>query len=387
MENNNNMTPEDVVFKSENGKPITDTLHVALFFGRQHKNILKSVRRLMAYGMTRDFRCQVSHDGGNRTVYQMTKAGFEAVTKTLPGVDAKRDAVLAVFNRGQCNSLDAMDGRNPEESATMREMIACSPSNIEKAIQVRNTDAGRYIDARQLHDFINGATDFSTWFKRRIEHCGFVVNEDFMAINHTEKLENGSIPSVGRPTIDYILTIEAAKELCMVEGNDRGRAVRRYFIEAERRFRESQQVAPAHPAIPQTFAQALRLAAEQAETIEAQQKQLAEQAPKVNFAKALEIAGESILIGQLAKLLRQNGVDTGEIRLYQWMRDNGFLHKCGSEYNDPTQRALEMGLFEVRTGTRYHPHTGEPIQTRTTLVTIKGQQYFINKLVYKSQHP
>lgn len=141
------------------------------------------------------------------------------------------------------------------------------------------------------------------------------------------------------------------------------------------------------PAIPQTFAQALRLAAEQAETIEAQQKQLAEQAPKVNFAKALEIAGESILIGQLAKLMRQNGVDTGEIRLYQWMRDNGFLHKCGSEYNDPTQRALEMGLFEVRTGTRYHPHTGEPIQTRTTLVTIKGQQYFINKLVYKSQHP
>lgn len=141
------------------------------------------------------------------------------------------------------------------------------------------------------------------------------------------------------------------------------------------------------PAIPQTFAQALRLAAEQAETIEAQQKQLAEQTPKVNFAKALEIAGESILIGQLAKLMRQNGVDTGEIRLYQWMRDNGFLHKCGSEYNDPTQRALEMGLFEVRTGTRYHPHTGEPIQTRTTLVTIKGQQYFINKLVYKSQHP
>lgn len=141
------------------------------------------------------------------------------------------------------------------------------------------------------------------------------------------------------------------------------------------------------PAIPQTFAQALRLAAEQAETIEAQQKQLAEQAPKVNFAKALEIAGESILIGQLAKLICQNGVNTGEIRLYQWMRDNGFLHKCGSEYNDPTQRALEMGLFEVRTGTRYHPHTGEPIQTRTTLVTIKGQQYFINKLVYKSQHP
>lgn len=388
METNNNMTPEDVVFKSENGKSITDTLHVALFFGRQHKNILKSVRRLIGYGMTRDFRCPVSHDGGNRTVYQMTQAGFEAVTKTLPGVDAKRDAVLAVFNRGKAIPATQWMQENPEQSAALGEIIACSSKNIEKAIQVRNTDAGRVVDARQLHAFINnGATDFSTWFKRRVEHCGFVVNEDFMAINSTEVVNNDSIPGIGRPSIEYVLTIDAAKELCMVEGNKRGRAVRRYFIEAERRFRESQQVATAHPAIPQTFAQALRLAAEQAETIEAQQKHLAEQAPKVNFAKALEIAGESILIGQLAKLMRQNGVDTGEIRLYRWMRDNGFLHKCGSEYNDPTQRALEMGLFEVRTGTRYHPHTGEPIQTRTTLVTIKGQQYFINKLVYKSQRP
>lgn len=386
MESNNNMTPEDVIFKSENGKPITDTMHVAKYFGRQHKNILKSVRRLIAQGMGREFRCPVID--GNRVVFQMTQKGFEAVTKTLPGVDAKRDAVLAAFFRITPIPASQWKEKCPKRLEQLNEMVACSSTSIEKAIQVRNTDAGRVIDARQLHAFINnGATDFSTWFKRRVEHCGFVINEDFKAINSTEIVENGSIPGIGRPSIEYVLTIEAAKELCMVEGNDRGRAVRRYFIEAERKFRESQQVAPTHPAIPQTFAQALRLAAEQAETIEAQQKQLAAQAPKVNFAKALEIAGESILIGQLAKLMRQNGVDTGEIRLYQWMRDNGFLHKCGSEYNDPTQRALEMGLFEVRTGTRYHPHTGEPIQTRTTLVTIKGQQYFINKLVYKTQHP
>ena len=380
------MTPEDVIFKSENGKPITDTMHVAKYFGRQHKNILKSVRRLIAQGMGREFRCPVID--GNRVVFQMTQKGFEAVTKTLPGVDAKRDAVLAAFFRITPIPASQWKEKCPKRLEQLNEMVACSSTSIEKAIQVRNTDAGRVIDARQLHAFINnGATDFSTWFKRRVEHCGFVINEDFKAINSTEIVENGSIPGIGRPSIEYVLTIEAAKELCMVEGNDRGRAVRRYFIEAERKFRKSQQVAPTHPAIPQTFAQALRLAAEQAETIEAQQKQLAAQAPKVNFANALEIAGESILVGQLAKLMRQNGVDTGEIRLYQWLRDNGFLHKCGSEYNDPTQRALEMGLFEVRTGTRYHPHTGEPIQTRTTLVTVKGQQYFINKFVYKSQHP
>ena len=106
------------------------------------------------------------------------------------------------------------------------------------------------------------------------------------------------------------------------------------FDAMERTLKDIAAVQPQTPAIPQTFAQALRLAAEQAETIEAQQKQLKAQAPKVNFATALETAGQSILIAQLAKLMRQNGVDTGEIRLYQWMRENGFLHKSGAEYND-----------------------------------------------------
>lgn len=379
------MTPEDVVFKSENGKSITDTLHVALFFGRQHKNILKSVRRLIGYGMTRDFRCPVSHDGGNRTVYQMTQAGFEAVTKTLPGVDAKRDAVLAVFNRGKAIPATQWMQENPEQSAVLGEIIACSSKNIEKAIQVRNTDAGRVVDARQLHAFINnGATDFSTWFKRRVEHCGFVVNEDFMAINSTEVVNNDSIPGIGRPSIEYVLTIDAAKELCMVEGNKRGRAVRRYFIEAERRFRESQQVATAHPAIPQTFAQALRLAASQAEQIEKQQKQIEAERPRVLFSQAVETAKQSVLIGELAKIICQNGVQTGEKRLFAWMRENGYLCQYGERYNQPTQKAMEMGLFEMKK-TTIQKANGETLVSTTTKVTGKGQIYFVNKFLYNNQ--
>lgn len=248
---------QQVVYKTEKGTPVTDSVKVAEVFGKMHKNVLKSIRNILGSAQNLAHKTwfhQVTYidaQGKTQPMFLMNRDGFSLLAMSLTG---------------------------------------------ERALQFK---------------------------------VGFIQQFDMME--------------------------QALKEIA--------------------------------PAIPQTFAQALRLAAEQAETIEAQQKQLAEQAPKVNFAKALEIAGESILIGQLAKLICQNGVNTGEIRLYQWMRDNGFLHKCGSEYNDPTQRALEMGLFEVRTGTRYHPHTGEPIQTRTTLVTIKGQQYFINKLVYKSQHP
>lgn len=251
---------QQVVYKTEKGTPVTDSVKVAQVFGKMHKNVLKSIRNILGSAQNlahKEWFYQVTYvDGQGKTqpMFLMNRDGFSLLAMSLTG---------------------------------------------EKALQFK---------------------------------VGFIQQFDAME--------------------------EALKE-----------------------------IAPSRPAIPQTFAQALRLAAEQAETIEAQQRQLEAQAPKVNFATALEIAGESILIAQLAKLMRQNGVDTGEIRLYQWMRENGYLHKGGSEYNDPTQRALEMGLFEVKTGTRYHPHTGEPIQTRTTLVTVKGQQYFINKLVYKSQRP
>lgn len=254
---------QQVVYKTEKGTPVTDSVKVAEVFGKMHKNVLKSIRNILGSAQNLAHKTwfhQVTYidaQGKTQPMFLMNRDGFSLLAMSLTG---------------------------------------------ERALQFK---------------------------------VGFIQQFDMM----------------------------------------------------EQALKEIAPAVQATPAIPQTFAQALRLAAEQAETIEAQQKQLAEQAPKVNFAKALEIAGESILIGQLAKLICQNGVNTGEIRLYQWMRDNGFLHKCGSEYNDPTQRALEMGLFEVRTGTRYHPHTGEPIQTRTTLVTIKGQQYFINKLVYKTQHP
>ena len=118
------------------------------------------------------------------------------------------------------------------------------------------------------------------------------------------------------------------------------------FIEQFNRMEQAiKDIAPATPAIPQTFAQALRLAAEQAEQIEAQQKQLEEQAPKVAFATAIINSPSSCGIDELAKLLKQNGVDMGEIRLFQWLRDNDYLCSVGTARNQPTQKPLTWGCL------------------------------------------
>lgn len=103
--------------------------------------------------------------------------------------------------------------------------------------------------------------------------------------------------------------------------------------------------------------------------------------PKEVFADAVTESDTSILIGELAKILRQNGVKTGQNKLFQWMRNNGYLIKRkGSDWNMPTQRAMDMGLFEIKETVINHPNGSTKIN-KTPKVTGKGQQYFINKLL------
>lgn len=100
--------------------------------------------------------------------------------------------------------------------------------------------------------------------------------------------------------------------------------------------------------------------------------------PKVLFAEAVSTSQTSILIGDLAKLIKQNGIDIGQKRLFDWMRNQGYLMKSGSSKNMPTQRGMEMGLFEVKESSISNPDGSIRI-TKTTKVTGKGQIYFINK--------
>ena len=113
----------------------------------------------------------------------------------------------------------------------------------------------------------------------------------------------------------------------------------------------------------------------------AKDKQIEEMKPKVVFADAVATSHTSILVGELAKILKQNGIDMGQKRLFAWLREKGYLIKRqGTDYNMPTQKAMDLGLFEIKEGS-YVNGSGVNITTKTPKITGKGQQYFINKFL------
>lgn len=113
-----------------------------------------------------------------------------------------------------------------------------------------------------------------------------------------------------------------------------------------------------------------------------QQKQIEEFKPKALFADAVNSSNSSILVGELAKLISQNGVKIGQNRLFEWLRTNGYLIKRGENYNLPTQRSCDLGIMDIKKRTQNNPD-GSIRVTRTTKITGKGQQYFINKFLSK----
>ena len=218
------------------------------------------------------------------------------------------------------------------------------------------------VDARELHIALNNKRQFTDWMKQRIEQYGFIENVDFTTFS-----QNCEKPQGGRPTIEYALTLDTAKEIAMVENSEQGRKIRRYFIEVEKKARNMFE-------IPKTLPEALRKAAELAE-------QLEQQKPKVLFAESVETSKNSVLINELAKISKQNGVEIGQNRLFDRLRNEGYLIKQkGQNWNLPTQKSMEMGLFEVKKTVVNKPD-GTPITRPTTKVTGKGQVYFVNKFL------
>ena len=133
--------------------------------------------------------------------------------------------------------------------------------------------------------------------------------------------------------------------------------------------------------IPQTYAAALELAALQAREIEALEAQASADKPKVLFADSVATSETTILVGELAKILKGNGVEIGANRLFEWMRDEGFLiRRKGSDWNMPSQRSMELGLFRIKETAVTHSD-GHVTVSKTPKVTGKGQQYFVDRFL------
>ena len=247
---------------------------------------------------------------------------------------------------------------------------------MNELIKITERDGKQAVSARELYAFLEIQTPFTMWAERMFEY-GFTENVDYVSLSQKSEKPQG-----GRPQIDYALSISCAKEISMLQRNDKGKQARQYFIEAENKYREWQKSGGFQ--VPTSFREALLLAAQQQEKIEEQQKQLAEQAPKVLFANAVEASQKSCLIGELAKILRQNGVNIGEKRLFSWMREKGYLCSYGERYNQPTQKSMDLELFEMKKTTITKP-SGEILVSVTSKVSGKGQVYFVNKFLKQKE--
>lgn len=211
--------------------------------------------------------------------------------------------------------------------------------------------------ARRLHEFLEVRTPFKDWFPRMCEY-GFEEERDFSAFL--------SESTGGRPAQDAQLTIDMAKELCMIQRTERGKQARQYFLEVEKKWNDPVMI----------MSRALKMADVNVKKLEEQAKL---DRPKVLFADSVSASPSTILVRELAKLLKQNGVDIGEKKLFKYLRENGFLiKKKGADYNSPTQRAMDMELFEIKETAITHSD-GRIGLRRTPKVTGRGQMYFINK--------
>ena len=232
------------------------------------------------------------------------------------------------------------------------------------------------ISARELYKSLEISKRFSAWFESNSQ--GFIENEDFTSVLvGTEVQNNGGVQV--RELQDYALTVDMAKHLCLMSRTEKGKQCRQYLIDLEKAWNTPEQV----------MARALKLADKEIDRLKADNKVLLEDTarmkPKEVFADAVSASQTTILIGELAKLIRQNGVDIGQNRLFSWLRENGYLVKRkGTDYNQPTQKSANLGILTTKETIIAHSNGSTEIK-KTVKVTGKGQQYFINKFLAGAQ--
>lgn len=219
------------------------------------------------------------------------------------------------------------------------------------------------VSARDLHKGLEVKSKYNDWLKRMLDY-GFSEGIDYIAITQKKVTAQGNQSEF----IEHVFNLDAAKEIAMIQRNDKGKEVRKYFIQVEKDFNSPEKI----------MARALLMADQKVHKLEAQ---IEADKPKVIFADAVSASHTSILVGDLAKLISQNGYKIGANRLFSWLREKGYLiKKQGASWNMPTQKSMELKLFEIKETNIQHAD-GHISINKTPKVTGKGQQYFINKFL------
>ena len=232
---------------------------------------------------------------------------------------------------------------------------------MEALIPIQKSKGGRdVVSARVLHEFLEVGTRFDMWFARRIEEYSFVQGVDYQ----------GPILGVSGAA-DYAITLEMAKELSMVERNDKGREARRYFIDCENKLRAIAQAA--RPVLPVSYKEALTQLLIEVEAKEQLEQQLAIAAPKLAFVQAIESSTNSLSFAEAAKWLKISGM--GRNGLINRLR----LDKVLMKNREPYQQYVTAGYFDVQPQVYNAGEKGTRL-AGTTRVTGRGLEWLQRRL-------
>lgn len=238
---------------------------------------------------------------------------------------------------------------------------------MKELIKIKETNGQRLVDAEELHSFLNVQTRFNDWITYRITSYHFIEKQDY-----TSFTEISEKPQGGRPKKKYALTMDMAKELSMVENNEKGRELRRYFIQVETEANEKK--------LPTVLSrkELAMMVVESEEKLEQQNKLIAALKPKAEFMDRIMDQNEQLDMGQVAKVLN---LPFGRNILYKKLRERGILFK---HRNESMQTYIERGYFNLVE--EYVEKDGNTFINLKVLVTQKGLEY-ISKLFPSQQEP
>lgn len=235
-------------------------------------------------------------------------------------------------------------------------------------INTENSDRPTVM-GRELHEVLEIKTRYDIWFNRMCEY-GFTENSDFVLV--VQKCTTNNPKNPYTTITDHQMTIDMAKEICMIQRSEKGKQCRQYFLEVEKRWNTPEAV----------MARALQMANKTLLTVKEENKALAEKIekdkPLVDFALQVHDSTDLVDLQAFAKLIKKNHINVGRNKLFQWFRANKYLIPKGQHKNEPYQSYVDSGLFKVKeklfeTPTMTHIY-------RQTYITGKGQLYFAKKL-------